>query len=195
MDVRRAILVVALLPAAGCTSPAPSQVAPGDGGCPFYGPATRIDGIPPGPKPPFVQEPPAVIEEVVRRVDDRPAGPSAADVRRSAWLENPFRCRAISTTRLRTCRFERKDGAISITFPVADLTCREVIFDGDGDPQELRRCASRWIKVPSVIRLRRGANDLWSGSHSGWRWGDGEAYCCPGAWIEAPAALRGKSAR
>jgi len=31
----------------------------------------------------------------------------------------------------------------------------------------------------------------WSGSHSGWRWpNDGEAYCCPGVWLEAPSALR-----
>jgi hypothetical protein len=181
---------LAVVLAVAC-APAPQADPRPDGGCPFYGPVERIDGVPKRPVAFPAPEPPAVIEEVVRRAGEAAPAAGPAGKRRAAWLEGPFRCRAISTTRLRTCRFALGDGATAITFPVADLTCRETIFDGNGDPQELRGCASRWIRVPSIIRLKRGAHDLWSGSHSGWRWGDGEAYCCPGVWIEAPAALRG----
>jgi hypothetical protein len=84
----------------------------------------------------------------------------------------------------------RTDGEeVSITFPVADLTCRRVVFDEGGDPSRLEECRAAWLRVPATIELSRDG-ETWSGSRSGWRWRDGEPYCCPGVWITAPPSLR-----
>jgi len=157
-----------------------------DPAAPFLGPAHKLEerSFPPPLVPPA---PPQPVEAIAAPDDE-------AARRLEIWASSRFRCRAISTTRLRGCRFERSDKGFSITFPIADLTCDEVVFDGAGDPAELRGCRSAWLRVPASATLRKSAKgDVWSGSHKGWRWpNDGERYCCPGVWIEAPAALRGK---
>jgi hypothetical protein len=168
----------------GCAEPAEAPETP----APFYGPAPRAPerlDVAPAPAPLVAPAPPPA---------PAPALADPAALRRDAWTTSRFRCRAISTTRLRTCRFERTETGWSITFPVADLTCGEVVFDAAGDPSELRSCSSKWLRVPATAALRRSrAGDVWSGSHAGWRWpSDGETYCCPGLWIEAPEALRGR---
>lgn len=117
----------------------------------------------------------------------------AAAERRSRWISEPFRCRAISTTRLRSCRFVEGGGEVAITFPVADLRCDRVVFDEHGDPARLESCRSTWIRVPETIELAR-SGDTWSGSHSGWTWvSDRERYCCPGVWITASPAISDES--
>ena len=123
---------------------------------------------------------------------DAPEAPgTAAAERKQTWLDSEFRCRAISTMKLRTCRFEQKEEKVTITFPNADITCA-VEFDEHGDPSRLTGCRSSWLKIPATAKLRKSKKrPVWSGSHKGWTWRDsGEAYCCPGMWITAPKALR-----
>lgn len=117
--------------------------------------------------------------------------PAAA--RRAAWLADGFRCRAISTTRFRRCRFVADESGedVSITFPVADVRCERVLFDASGDPARLEQCRSSWLRVPATIELApSGDGTVWSGARSGWRWTDGDPYCCPGVWIAAPESVR-----
>jgi len=188
--MKLAFLLLLTALSTACADRGAEPEASGDPAAPFFGPATRHDGraelAPPGPPQPIAAIPPLpALPEAAPLTDD-------AARRREIWASSRFRCRAISTTRLRTCRFERTPTGLSITFPIADLTCDEVLFDEAGDPWELRGCRSTWLRVPKTAELKRSrAGDVWSGSHSGWRWpSDGEAYCCPGLWIEAPAALR-----
>jgi hypothetical protein len=158
--------------------------AANDTDAPFFGPSTHA---------PEKAET-ASLQAIPKAATSGPAQiPDEAAARHGIWTESRFRCRAISTTRLRTCRFEQTAMGWSITFPIADLTCDDVVFDAAGDPSELRSCRSKWLRVPSTAALKRDrTGDMWSGSHAGWRWpNDGETYCCPGVWIEAPAALRG----
>ena len=169
---------------ASCSEATP----PGDAAAPFFGPSTRSREQT-APSPTAAKDPPSPRAIAL----PEPIADDAAR-RREIWTSSRFRCRAISTTRLRSCRFERTETGWSIAFPVADLTCEEVVFDAKGDPSELRECRSTWLRVPKSAALARGRRgDVWSGSHAGWRWPkDGETYCCPGLWIEAPAALRGE---
>jgi hypothetical protein len=183
-----ALLVLAALSAA-CAQREPAD-AQRDPAAPFFGPAERA--VVPAQPPPRPVDPVAAIA-----APPPPLAPPISDDaarRREAWTSSRFRCRAISTTRLRTCRFDRTPTGVSITFPIADLTCAEVVFDSAGDPAELRGCSSTWLRVPATASLKRSrTGDVWSGGHAGWRWpGDGERYCCPGLWIEAPASLRGR---
>jgi len=183
-SIKAALLLLCAAVAVACADAGDAQDLNGDPSAPFFGPATR-PAERAGPVP-LVSPAPQLVETIV-------AGPTDdAARRRDAWTSSRFRCRAISTTRLRTCRMERAENGFSITFPIADLTCDEVVFAANGDPAELRGCASKWLRVPKTIALARSrGGDVWSGSHSGWRWpGDGEKYCCPGVWLEAPAALR-----
>ena len=112
--------------------------------------------------------------------------------RRQAWLTENFRCRAISTVRLRKCRFEETEGGYRLRFNKKDVICEDVVFDSDGNPSELTGCRSNWLRVPSNNRLTADTSgNIWSGSTSGWRWkSDGDPYCCPGLWLEAPASLK-----
>jgi hypothetical protein len=111
--------------------------------------------------------------------------------RRAAWLAEPFRCKAISTTKLRGCRFEAHAGGHRLKFQVADVVCEDVEFDAAGDPARLVGCRAGWLVMPRDVDLTRArGQEVWSGSHGGWRWHDGERYCCPGLWLEAPKSLR-----
>jgi hypothetical protein len=179
--MKSAILLLLLaLAAAACADRDAGRDTSGDPAAPFYGPSRPFERSA-EPAPTFAPRP---VEAIA-------AFPEQAR-RREIWASSRFRCRAISTTRLRTCRFERTPTGLSIKFPIADLTCDEVVFDEAGDPSELRGCRSTWLRVPPNALLKRNrAGDVWSGSQAGWRWpSDGEKYCCPGLWIEAPAALR-----
>jgi len=172
--------------AAACAQRDPADGAPGDPAAPFFGPAERARvPAPPPPAAPIAAIPAPAPPEAAPPI-------AAAERRRDLWTAGALRCRAISTTRLRTCRFAPSPAGWSITFPVADLTCSEVVFDSAGDPSELRGCASKWLRVPKAISLKRSRDGrVWSGGHSGWRWPeDGAPYCCPGVWLEAPASLR-----
>ncbi len=113
--------------------------------------------------------------------------------RQKTWLTEPFRCRAISTVRFRRCQFEATDKGHRLKFQKKDVVCNDVEFDDNGDPRKLVGCRSSWIKIPANNTLRPDKNrKIWSGSHKGWRWkGDGERYCCPGIWLEAPSSLLG----
>jgi hypothetical protein len=113
---------------------------------------------------------------------------SAADEKKYRWLHEPFRCRAISTVRMRPCRFEQTREGISLSF-MGDIRCADVRFDDNGDPAELLDCQCDWLHIPADNPLKKAKNqNIWSGSHGGWRWkSDGEPYCCPGMWIEGPA--------
>jgi hypothetical protein len=188
------VLLLAAAAATACSDRGVASEASGDPSAPFFGPAKkaapRVEQATPVPA-----ELPPVAPIAAIPVPAFPAAATLTDDaarRRDAWTSSRFRCRAISTTRLRTCRMEPAENGFSITFPIADLTCDEVVFDAVGDPAELRSCRSTWIRVPKTIALARSrGGDVWSGSHSGWRWpNDGEAYCCPGVWLEAPASLR-----
>ncbi len=120
------------------------------------------------------------------------AGVSNHGGRRDIWLSEPFRCRAISTVRLRKCRFEETDNGHQLRFNKKDVICDDVVFDESGDPSELRGCHSSWLRVPSNNKLRPdNARRIWSGSHRGWSWkgSGGGRYCCPGLWLEAPKSL------
>lgn len=177
------LLLAALF--AACADRGADREWSSDPAAPFLGPAHKLEerSFPPPLVPPA---PPQPLETIAAPDDD-------AARRREIWASSRFRCRAISTTKLRTCKLAPSPAGWSITFPIADLTCDEVVFDAAGDPAELRGCRSTWLRVPASATLRKGAEgDVWSGGHSGWRWPkDGERYCCPGLWIEAPAALRG----
>jgi hypothetical protein len=174
------LLLLLAICAAACADRDAGRDASDDPAAPFYGPAMRFARSA-DPAPTFAPRP----VETSAAFPEQPRS-------REIWASSRFRCRAISTTRLRTCRLEQTPTGLSITFPIADLTCDEVVFDEAGDPSELRGCRSTWLRVPANAALKRSrAGDVWSGSHSGWRWpSDGEKYCCPGLWLEAPAALR-----
>lgn len=124
----------------------------------------------------------------VAHAADAPKDPAA---RKKVWLESEFRCRAISTTKMRKCRLETKDEKVTLAFSKADITCT-VEFDDGGDPARLVDCAGKWLKVPKTNALKRAKRrPIWSGSKKDWTWkSDGETYCCPGMWIEAPKPLQ-----
>jgi hypothetical protein len=92
---------------------------------------------------------------------------------------------------MRTCRIEQKEGRPTLAFPMAEITC-VVEFGEDGNPARLVECQSGWLVVPKTNALRRAKKQpIWTGSRSGWRWKeDGQEYCCPGMWLEAPKSLR-----
>lgn len=143
------------------------------------------------PMAPEVEAPPEPAVEARPTIRIEPA-----EVGRQRWLERDFRCRAISTMRYRTCRFESADdGRVRLRFPHADITCDDVVFDAEGDPSALNDCHGRWLRVPRDNPLTRvddprsaDTRRAWAGSTHGWRWGDGETYCCPGMWILEPHA-------
>jgi len=168
-------------------------------GAPFRGPAVDLRGCDRRPEPRPEAPAPTPPPRPAPRPDaapepalDAPASaPSEADRRREIWLGSDFRCRAISSVRFRRCRFEETPNGHRLRFQASDVVCEDVRFDEGGDPAELLGCRSPWLVVPRRNRLVKAKRqDIWSGSHSGWRWKDGERYCCPGIWIEAPAALR-----
>lgn len=184
----RALLAISPLVVAIAACDPPRASAPPVPAVP--GPATppAIETRP--PMMPLGAEPVAPSDVPMPEAVDAVTEPtSQRELRIEVWRSSPFLCRAISTTRLRPCRFEGEGDEVAITFPVADLTCRRVVWDASGDPARLEECRSRWLRVPAAIDLVR-RDDTWSGSHAGWRWRDGETYCCPGAWISAPDALR-----
>ena len=144
--------------------------------------------FPPQPPPP-PPEPPKPLPVTPDSLDQSPLDDEASR-RRHAWLSEPFRCKAISTTRLRKCRFEQHAGGHRLKFPVADAICEHVEFDAHGDPAKLLDCRGGWLRIPRDNLLTRAKNqDVWSGSHRGWRWKDGSRYCCPGLWLEPPKSL------
>ncbi len=163
------------------------------GGAPFIGPSFQKvpRATPPLPQaPPFV--PPAVtsppptpsVPALGSLLDD------AAVRRREAWLTQPFKCKAISTTKLRRCKFEAHDGGHRIKFQVSDVVCDDVEFDASGNPSRLVGCVGAWLRVPRGNKLKKaGGQDIWSGSHRGWKWKDGSKYCCPGLWLEPPNSI------
>jgi hypothetical protein len=112
---------------------------------------------------------------------------SIAELRRQQWLTGEFRCRAISTVRLRKCRF-KIDGNKTVLKFKNDVSCTGVEFDKTGNPSKLTGCSSSWLKIPRTVRLKKGKNqNIWSGSHHGWFWkNDKKKYCCPGIWLEGP---------
>lgn len=163
------------------------------GEAPFLGPSFQMVDETPGERPPAavplptvaVSPPPDVIEAPpIDRILEE------ADRRREEWLNEPFRCKAISTTKLRRCRFEAHDGGHRLKFQVSDVVCQDVEFDEEGNPSRLLDCAGAWLRVPrdNTLQKARG-QDTWSGSHRGWKWRDGSKYCCPGLWLEAPDSL------
>ena len=134
---------------------------------------------------------PATPEPVPVRPSDEvpPSVDDAAGANKTAWLTSSFRCRAISTVRFRKCRFKKTDTGYSLKFQ-NDVRCKDVEFDENGHPAKLLGCRSNWLKIPKNNKLKKQKNqNIWAGSYSGWRWKDGDAYCCPGMWLEAPAAL------
>ncbi len=89
-----------------------------------------------------------------------------ASRRRDAWLNEPFRCKAISTTKLRGCKFEWIDGGHSLKFQVSDVVCEDVEFDASGNPSRLIGCVGPWLRVPRNNTLKKAKRqDVWSGSH------------------------------
>jgi hypothetical protein len=190
--VRPPLLAALLLavPAAACEGPAFEPVPPGE--APFLGPATRVPPSPPElPVPLPAALPPVVEDEAPPGFPPEPVPDDGSSRRRAAWLGEPFRCKAISTTKLRGCRFEAHAGGHRLKFRVADVVCEDVGFDAAGDPARLVGCKAGWLVMPREVELTRArGQDTWSGSHGGWRWRDGERYCCPGLWLEAPESLR-----
>ena len=198
LSVKQASLLLLAALFAACAERDAVGEGSADPAAPFLGPAQKLEERfdPPPLVPPA---PPQPVEAIAAPAappgfPETAASDGEAARRLEIWASSRFRCRAISTTKLRTCKLAPSPAGWSITFPIADLTCDEVVFDGAGDPAQLRGCRSAWLRVPASIALKRSAEgDVWSGGHSGWRWpNDGERYCCPGVWIEAPAALRGK---
>jgi hypothetical protein len=202
-----ALVAAALTALAGCTAdrvpandapfvlPAGSEPA----AAPFKGPSEPVGTAPPSQSslaaepPPTAPQSPTSPAQIAAPLEALPAtATDQAERRRQAWLTEGFRCKAISTTRLRRCRFEQSDTGYRLRFPVADVVCQDVSFDERGDPALLTDCTGAWLRVPARNELRPdAAREVWSGSHSGWRWkSDRERYCCPGLWLEAPAALR-----
>lgn len=111
-----------------------------------------------------------------------------ASQRKQAWLGSKFNCKAISTTKFRPCRFERTDKGYRLKFAHGTV-CEDVEFDSNGDPETLLGCRSDGKTIPRKNALKR-KDDIWSGSHGGWRWRGGGKYCCPGMWLQAPKPLR-----
>ncbi len=113
-----------------------------------------------------------------------------SEVGRQRWLDQPFRCRAISTTRYRRCRMElREDGRVRLRFPLNSVTCDDVVFDAEGNPAELNACHSSWLRLPldNPLTPVPGPRPAWAASTRRWSWrSDGDVYCCPGMWIMAP---------
>jgi hypothetical protein len=145
------------------------------------------ENLPPIKAPPSqgAPEPPLAIasDEVP------PPGDDAAAANRNIWLTGSFRCRAISTVRFRKCQFKKTDTGYSLKFQ-NDVRCKDVEFDENGHPAKLLGCRSKWLKIPKNNKLKKQKNqNIWAGSYSGWWWEDGDKYCCPGMWLEAPAAL------
>jgi len=121
------------------------------------------------------------------------SGTGSSKSRKEIWLTEPFRCRAVSTTRLRTCRFkDNGEGGVGLKFAKLGVSCGEVEFDANGDPAVLKKCRSDSLRIPATARLTADSDrQMWSGSKSGWYWrGDGDKYCCPGMWIAPPKSLR-----
>ena len=113
-----------------------------------------------------------------------------ADERRQQWLSSTFRCRAISTSRYRECRFHTA-AAGRVQFRDGSVRCSEVVFGPDGNPSELNGCnAGADIRMPRNNRLERTTfegQQAWVGSRRGWTWtNDGTEYCCPGIWLVEP---------
>jgi hypothetical protein len=163
----------------------PQPVVPAQALPPSMGPAQIIVGRTPRPA-----EAPTATGLAATPKALSPAGISE---RRSAWLTEPFRCRAISTVRFRRCRFEETDTGVRLKFngKSKDVVCDDTEFDADGNPSQLVGCRSSWLRIPrnNPLSVDKTGN-IWSGSTSGWRWKGGEKYCCPGLWIEAPASLK-----
>ncbi len=111
----------------------------------------------------------------------------AAERQKAVWLQSTFRCRAVSTTRMRPCQFSQTAEGYALKFEHG-IECADVVFDDTGNPRELRGCRSGWLRIPRNNRLTRAKKQpLWTRSRSGWFWrSDGEPYCCPGMWLEAP---------
>lgn len=157
----------------------------------------------PTPTPTVVAEPSATPQPTPQPTP-APNEPHAViritpgEMRRQAWLESSFPCRAISTTRYRPCRFVATDeGRVSLRFGLDAVTCDDVEFGSDGDPVALNGCHSSWLRIPRDNRLTKvdGDRDAWAGSQRGWSWtSDGERYCCPGMWIMAPDDLPSRPA-
>ncbi len=126
----------------------------------------------------------------VKPAADAPApAEDRAAVNRDAWLTGTFRCRAISTVKFRKCRFKKADSGYSLKFQ-NDIRCKDVEFDEKGHPAKLLGCRSNWLKIPRNNKLKKlKRQNIWVGSRSGWSWENGEKYCCPGIWLEAPAEL------
>lgn len=192
--VRAAVVLAGLngaLCLAGC-DPVPG--APADtGGAPFLGPSSKVvSDLTPIPPP----LPPLRAPGIVSPLSAIPVHPQAGYLedeairRRDAWLNEPFRCKAISTTKLRRCKFERLDGGHRLKFQVSDVVCEDVEFDASGNPSRLIGCVGAWLRVPRNNTLKKAKRqDVWSGSHRGWKWKDGSVYCCPGLWLEPPKSI------
>lgn len=120
------------------------------------------------------------------------SGTGSSKSRKEIWLSETFRCRAVSTTRLRPCRFkDNGEGGYGLRFAKLGVACGEVEFDANGDPAVLKKCRADGLRIPGTARLTADADrQMWSGSKSGWSWGDGDKYCCPGMWIAPPKSLR-----
>jgi hypothetical protein len=165
------------------------------GGAPFLGPSSRVVPDPtPIPLPPPPSIPSKGIEPPLPAIPVHPQQPDYLDDeasrRRDAWLNERFRCRAISTTKLRGCKFERLDGGYGLKFQVSDVVCEDVEFDASGNPSRLIGCAGAWLRVPRNNTLKKAKRqDVWSGSHRGWKWKDGSKYCCPGMWLVPPKSI------
>ena len=171
------MIFLLLLLLAGCDDPAPLPAAPPPE------PQMQQAEAPMEPVGPDTPEPVTEEPRPVFRIEP-------AEVGRQRWLERPFQCRAISSTRYRRCRMElREDGRVRLRFPLNSVTCDDVVFDAQGDPTALNECRSSWLRLPvdNPLTPVRGPRAAWAGSTHGWRWrSDGEAYCCPGMWIMAP---------
>lgn len=172
------MILLLLLLLAGCDDPAPLPATPPPA------PRMQTSEAPMQPMDPGTPDPVAEEPRPVIRIEP-------SEVARQRWLDEPFRCRAISTTRYRRCRFAlQDDGRVRVRFPLNSVTCDDVVFDAEGDPSELNDCHSSWLRLPenNPLTPARGPRPAWAGSTRGWRWrSDGETYCCPGLWIMAPA--------
>lgn len=136
----------------------------------------------------FTQRPFSWLRPAVSQSSDEKPVADAASARKALWLHGTFLCKAIETTRLRSCRFhENGSGGHSLSFE-HDVTCGEVLFDAEGNPERLEKCSSRWLNIPPTAKLRSYGNPrTWAGSQSSWFWPEGEPYCCPGLWLVDPS--------
>lgn len=189
--VRAAIVLAGLFGALCLTGCDSAPAAPADtGGAPFLGPSSRVapDLIPTTPVPSPVFEP--LLPVIPAHPQQPDYFEDEASRRRDAWLNETFRCKAISTTKLRRCKFERHDGGYRLKFQVSDVVCEGVEFDASGNPSRLIDCVGAWLRVPRNNTLKKAKRqDVWSGSHRGWKWKDGSKYCCPGLWLQPPKSL------